>query len=82
MVNTFAAHRLTHLAKAHGLGAEMHERLMRAQLCEGRVLDDPETLAELAAEVASRPTRRAACSPVTSTRGRSRRTSGRPGSSA
>jgi len=24
---------------------------MRAQLCEGRVLDDPETLAELAAEV-------------------------------
>jgi len=51
MVNTFTAHRLTHLAKAHGLGAEMHERLMRAQLCEGRVLDDPETLAELAAEV-------------------------------
>ena len=36
VVNTFDAHRLTHLAKVHGLGAELHERLLRAQLVEGR----------------------------------------------
>lgn len=51
VVNTFDAHRLAHLAKAHGLGAELHERLLRAQLVEGEVLDDPETLIRLAAEV-------------------------------
>ena len=50
-VNTFDAHRLTHLAKAHGLGAETHERLMRAQLIEGETLDDVETLVRLGAEV-------------------------------
>jgi predicted DsbA family dithiol-disulfide isomerase len=51
MVNTFDAHRLTHLAAAHGLGGQMHERLMRAQLIEGGTLDDAETLVRLAAEV-------------------------------
>lgn len=50
-VNTLDAHRVAHLARTHGLGAEMHERLFRAQLIEGEVLDDPDTLARLAAEV-------------------------------
>ena len=51
VVNTFDAHRLTHLAKAQGLGTEMHERLLRAQLIEGEVLDDPATLVRLSADV-------------------------------
>jgi predicted DsbA family dithiol-disulfide isomerase len=51
LVNTFDAHRMAHLATAHGLGAEMHERLLRAQLVEGELLDDAETLVRLAAEV-------------------------------
>jgi predicted DsbA family dithiol-disulfide isomerase len=50
-VNTFDAHRIEHLAKAHGLGAEMHERLFRGQFVEGAVLDDPDTLVQLAVEV-------------------------------
>lgn len=50
-VNTFAAHRLTQLARAHGLGAHMHERLLRAQLVEGQVLDDADTLARLSEDV-------------------------------
>jgi predicted DsbA family dithiol-disulfide isomerase len=51
VVNTFDAHRLTHLAKSMGLGPAAHERLMRAQLVEGAALDDPATLARLGAEV-------------------------------
>jgi predicted DsbA family dithiol-disulfide isomerase len=51
LVNTFDAHRLTHLAKAHGLGAELHERFLRAQLIEGEVLDDADTLVRLSTEV-------------------------------
>lgn len=50
-VNTVDAHRVSHLAKAHGLGAQMHERLLRAHLMEGETLDDPETLVRLASEV-------------------------------
>ena len=50
-VNTFDAHRLTHLANAYGLGAALHERFLRAQLIEGEVLDDADTLVRLAAEV-------------------------------
>jgi predicted DsbA family dithiol-disulfide isomerase len=49
--NTFDAHRLTHLAKARGLGAPMHERLMRATLVEGQQLHEPDTLVRLAGEV-------------------------------
>ncbi|WP_244876072.1 DsbA family oxidoreductase [Winogradskya consettensis] len=48
--NTFDAHRLLHLAKSHGLGAEAHERLMRANLIEGAAMDTP-TLVRLADEV-------------------------------
>ena len=51
MVNTFDAHRLTHHAKAQGLGGEMHERLMRAQLVEGETVDDVGTLVRLAGDV-------------------------------
>ncbi|MBC6470450.1 DsbA family oxidoreductase [Actinomadura alba] len=51
MVNTFDAHRLTHLAAAHDLGGQMHERLMRAQLIEGETLDDAETLVRMGEEV-------------------------------
>jgi predicted DsbA family dithiol-disulfide isomerase len=51
LVNTFDAHRLTHLAKAHRLGAQLHERFLRAQLIEGEVLDDADTLVRLSAEV-------------------------------
>ena len=50
-VNTFDAHRVTHLAMALGLGLPIHERFLRAQLVEGEVLDDPDTLTRLAAEV-------------------------------
>jgi predicted DsbA family dithiol-disulfide isomerase len=50
-VNTFDAHRVTHLAKALGLGLPIHERFLRAQLVEGEVLDDADTLVRLAAEV-------------------------------
>jgi len=50
-VNTFDAHRLTHLAKAHRLGTELHERFLRAQLIEGEVLDDADTLVRMSAEV-------------------------------
>jgi len=51
LVNTFDAHRLTHLAKSHGLGAELHERFLQVQLIEGEVLDDADTLVRLSAEV-------------------------------
>jgi predicted DsbA family dithiol-disulfide isomerase len=49
--NTFDAHRLTHLAAAHGLGDAMQERLMRARQAEGESLGDPATLRRLALEV-------------------------------
>ncbi len=51
VVNTIDAHRILHLAKSHGLGNEAHERLLRAQLVEGQLLEDPVTLARLAGEV-------------------------------
>jgi predicted DsbA family dithiol-disulfide isomerase len=50
-VNTVDAHRITHLAKAHGLGGAMHERLLHAYFVEAELVDDPETLVRLAAEV-------------------------------
>jgi predicted DsbA family dithiol-disulfide isomerase len=50
-VNTFDAHRVTHLAKAQGLGGEMHERLLRAQLVEGQNLSDADTLVRLGEEL-------------------------------
>ena len=49
--NTFDAHRLVHLAAAHGRQDAMKERLMRAYLTEGELISDPETLTRLATEV-------------------------------
>ena len=49
-VNTFDAHRLNQFASQHGLGDHMHERLMKAHLCEGEVLDDLDTLLRLGVE--------------------------------
>ncbi len=49
--NTFDAHRLTHLALAHGCQDAMKERLMRAYLSEGELVSDHPTLRRLALEV-------------------------------
>lgn len=49
--NTSKAHRVLHLAKEQGLQAEMQERLFRAYFAEGRLISDPDTLAELGEEV-------------------------------
>jgi len=49
--STFDAHRLVHLAAAHGRQDEMKERLMRAYLGEGELMSDPGTLERLATEV-------------------------------
>ncbi len=51
VVNTLDAHRVAHLAASQGLGSAIQERLLRGQLVEGEVLDDPATLVRLAAEV-------------------------------
>jgi predicted DsbA family dithiol-disulfide isomerase len=49
--NTFDGHRLVHLAKAHGLGEAMKERLFRAYFTEGELIADHDVLARCAAEV-------------------------------
>ena len=49
--NTFDAHRLVHLAHAHGVQDAMKERIMRAYLCEGELVSDHAVLARLAAEI-------------------------------
>jgi predicted DsbA family dithiol-disulfide isomerase len=49
--NTFDAHRVLHLAEAHGLQDEMKERLMRAYLGEGELISEAATLERLAVEV-------------------------------
>jgi predicted DsbA family dithiol-disulfide isomerase len=51
VINTFDAHRVAHLGQVHGLGEPIQERFLRAQLVEGEVLDDPDTLARLSEEV-------------------------------
>jgi predicted DsbA family dithiol-disulfide isomerase len=49
--NTFDAHRLVHLAEAHGVQDAMTERLMRAYFTEGELIGDADALARLAGEV-------------------------------
>jgi predicted DsbA family dithiol-disulfide isomerase len=51
VINTFDAHRVAHLGQAHGFGEPIQERFLRAQLVEGEVLDDPDTLVRLSEEV-------------------------------
>jgi predicted DsbA family dithiol-disulfide isomerase len=48
--NTFDAHRILHLAAAHGVQAAVKERLMQAYFSEGAPISDAETLVRLAAE--------------------------------
>jgi predicted DsbA family dithiol-disulfide isomerase len=50
MGNTFDAHRLVHLAAAHGMQDAMKERFMRAYLTEGEAIGDPDALQRLAVE--------------------------------
>ncbi|XVU26554.1 DsbA family oxidoreductase [Actinoplanes sp. CA-054009] len=51
MVNTLDAHRIIHLAKAHGQESAMVERLFRAEFTDGLDLADHGVLADLAAEL-------------------------------
>ncbi|GAB2963896.1 DsbA family oxidoreductase [Hymenobacter coalescens] len=50
-VNTFDAHRFTHLAAAHGKQDAAEERLFAAYFTEGRNLADADTLAQLGSEI-------------------------------
>jgi predicted DsbA family dithiol-disulfide isomerase len=49
--STFDAHRLVHLAAAHGLQDAMKERLLRAYFSEGELVSDSDALVRLAVEV-------------------------------
>jgi predicted DsbA family dithiol-disulfide isomerase len=49
--NTFDAHRLIHLAAAHGRQDAANERLMRAYLSEGEPIGDREALVRVIADV-------------------------------
>ena len=49
--STFDAHRVLHLADAHGLQDAVKERFMRAYLTDGELMGDHATLRRLAAEV-------------------------------
>ena len=51
MGNTFDAHRLIHLAAAHGKGDAMKERLMAGYFTEGAPVGEAATLERLAADV-------------------------------
>ena len=48
--NTFDAHRLLHLGKAHGVQDAVKERFLRGYFTEGAAIGDPATLARLAIE--------------------------------
>jgi len=49
--NSFAAHRLVHLAGTKGLAGAAHERLMKAYFTDGLAIGDRGVLARLAVEV-------------------------------
>jgi predicted DsbA family dithiol-disulfide isomerase len=53
--NSFDAHRLLHLAAAHGKQDEAKERLMRAYFTEGVAIGDREALVALAADIGLDP---------------------------
>ncbi len=57
--NTFDAHRLVHLAAAHGKQDAMKERLFRAYFSEGALLSDHATLQALGPRSGSPPMRSA-----------------------
>lgn len=49
--NTFTAHRVLHLAKAHGRGGEAEERFFRAYFSEGEEIGSPDVVRRLALEI-------------------------------
>lgn len=51
IANSFDAHRLAHLAKKHGLGDAMEERLFKAYFTEGADVSDHEVLVRLGKEI-------------------------------
>jgi predicted DsbA family dithiol-disulfide isomerase len=51
VANSFDAHRLVQLAKKHGKGGAMEERLFKAYFTEGAVISDAGTLTKLAVEI-------------------------------
>jgi predicted DsbA family dithiol-disulfide isomerase len=51
MVNTLDAHRMIHLAQAHGQELPMVKRLFKAEFTDGLNVGDHEVLADLAAEI-------------------------------
>lgn len=53
--NTNQAHALFQYAKTRGLGTQLSDRFQLAGFVEGRVLDDVDTLVELAGQVGIRP---------------------------
>jgi predicted DsbA family dithiol-disulfide isomerase len=53
--NSFDAHRLIHLAAAHGKQAEAQERVMRAYFTDGVAIGDREALVALAADLGLDP---------------------------
>jgi predicted DsbA family dithiol-disulfide isomerase len=53
--NTLDAHRVIHLARAHGKQDAVKERLLRAYMTEGEAIGDPEVLVRLAAEAGLDP---------------------------
>jgi predicted DsbA family dithiol-disulfide isomerase len=53
--NSFDAHRMLHLAAAHGLQDAAKERLMRAYFTESEPIGDPDTLVRLIAEIGIDP---------------------------
>ncbi|WP_080779188.1 DsbA family oxidoreductase [Chryseobacterium phocaeense] len=48
IINTFAAHKLLHLAKKHGKSSEMEEALFKAHFMDGKNVGDQEELVALA----------------------------------
>ena len=47
VANSFNAHRLSHLAKKHGLGEAAEEALFKAYFIEGKNIDDKQTLTDI-----------------------------------
>lgn len=51
IANSFDAHRLSHLAKKHGVGNELEELIFKAYFTEGKDVADQQTLIELGVAV-------------------------------
>ncbi|MDB5128170.1 MAG: disulfide bond formation protein DsbA [Mucilaginibacter sp.] len=51
VANSFNAHRFTHLAKKHSLGANAEEALFKAYFTDGKNVDDTDTLIDLGTSI-------------------------------